>query len=162
MRKFRTVLFAAWPLLALVASEFASSERLFAQPAAAPSNEPVVPVTAHRTDLELVEKFAKVLETKNRIVRVDGFDPLVLNVSALAPNRIRVSGLLQGVTSLVIYDESGANFTVEVFVKGDARTLQAIIDRKFPDSSIEAFKVQDTVALRGWVSHPEHITHIME
>ena len=54
MRKFRSVLFAAWPLLALVASEFASSERLFAQPAAAPSNEPVVPVTAHRTDLELI------------------------------------------------------------------------------------------------------------
>ena len=155
-------------LLALLTIAVASSPPLFAQQQTAQqqpssnSNEPLVPITAHRTDLEVIEKFAKVLETKNRIVRVDGFDPVILNVSALTPNRIRISGLQQGVTTLVIYDESGANLSVEIFVKGDSRTLQAIIDRKFPNSSIEAFKVQDAVALRGWVSHPEHITQIVE
>lgn len=159
---------AAGILLAWMAMTFADNPPLFAQQQhssqqqASNSNEPLVPITAHRTDLEVIEKFAKVLETKNRIVRVDGFDPVVLNVSALTPNRIRISGLVQGVTTLVIYDETGANLSVEIFVKGDARTLQAIIDRKFPNSSIEAFKVQDAIALRGWVSHPEHITQIVE
>ena len=71
-------------------------------------------------------------------------------------------GLLQGVTSLVITDDAGTSYTVEVLVKGDARQLQSIIDRKFPNSSIEAFKVQEAVALRGWVTHPEHITQIVE
>ncbi len=171
MRQLNLVNFrlnAAGLLLALLTIAVASSPPLFAQQQTAPqqpnsnSNEPLVPITAHRTDLEVIEKFAKVLETKNRIVRVDGFDPVILNVSALTPNRIRISGLQQGVTTLVIYDESGANLSVEIFVKGDSRTLQAIIDRKFPNSSIEAFKVQDAVALRGWVSHPEHITQIVE
>ena len=164
MRQLKTILFAAaWSLLALVVSPFADHQPLMAQPPqAASSNESVVPITAHRTDLEVIEKFAKVLETKNRILRVDGFDPDILNVSALTPNRIRISGVTQGVTTLVIYDEAGANLTVEIFVKGDARMLQAIIDRKFPNSSIEVFKVQDSVVLRGWVSHPEHITQIVE
>jgi pilus assembly protein CpaC len=125
-------------------------------------DELVVPITAHRNKVEIVEKFTKVFETKNRIVRVNGFDPVVLSVTALSPNRISVTGEIQGVTSFVITDEAGTTFNVEVFVKGDARTLQTIIDRKFPNSSIEAFKVQEAVALRGWVTHPEHITQIVE
>jgi pilus assembly protein CpaC len=165
---FKVRLKTAGALLALLAVTAADNRPLlFAQQQVARtqssnSNEPLVPITAHRTDLEVIERFAKVLETKNRIVRVDGFDPAILNVSALTPNRIRISGLMQGVTTLVIYDEMGANLSVEIFVKGDSRTLQAIIDRKFPNSSIEAFKVQDAIALRGWVSHPEHITQIVE
>lgn len=163
MRQLRTIFGAGMCSLLVVAVSFTLTQPLSAEPAAASSsNEPVVPITSARTDLELIEKFAKVLETKNRIVRVDGFDPLVLNVSALTPNRIRVAGLVQGVTTLVISDETGANLTVEIFVKGDTRALQMIIDRKFPNSSIEAFKVQDSVALRGWVSQPEHITQIAE
>jgi pilus assembly protein CpaC len=130
--------------------------------AAAVEDELVVPITAHRTKVEIVEKFTKVFETKNRIVRVNGFDPVVLSVTALSPNRISVTGEIQGVTSFVITDETGTSFNVEIFVKGDARTLQTIIDRKFPNSSIEAFKVQEAVALRGWVTHPEHITQIVE
>ena len=163
MRQFRTFFWVGTCMSLALGVSFTLTTPLSAQPAPAPtSNEPVVPITAARTDLELVEKFAKVLETKNRIVRVDGFDPLVLSVSALTPNRIRVSGAIQGVTTLVIYDESGANLTIEVFVKGDTRQLQTIIDKKFPNSSIEAFKVQEAVALRGWVSQPEHITQIIE
>ncbi len=165
MRSWKKILLSALPMLALAVEYDFAGGRLFAQQPGAPtsnSNEPVVPVTAHRTDIELVEKFAKVLETKNRIVRVDGFDEKVLSVSALTPNRVRISGLMQGVTSLVFYDESGGNFTVDVFIKGDARQLQAIIDKKFPNSSIEAFKVQDAIALRGWVTQSEQITQIVE
>lgn len=157
----------AWMLLVLLANSCWLCGTLHAQPQtveppAANLNETVVPVTATRTQIEMIEKFSKVLETKNRIVRVNGFDPLILNVTALTPNRISVSGLMQGVTSFIITDENNTNYTVEVFVKGDARTLQTIIDRKFPNCSIEAFKVQEAVALRGWVTNPEHITQITE
>lgn len=157
----------AWTLFALLANSWLLGGSLpalaqTAEPPAANVNEVIVPITSARTQLEMVEKFSKVLETKRPIVRVNGFDPLVLSVTALAPNRINVSGLLQGVTSFVVTDEANSNYTVEVFVKGDARTLQTIIDRKFPNCSIEAFKVQEAVALRGWVTNPEHITQITE
>ncbi len=164
MPTWKTVLWSALVASAWCWGVVATEQPLLAQsaPAAPRSNESSVPVTAHRVDLELVEKFAKILETKARIARVDGFDPVIINVQAMRPNAIRVQGLLQGVTTLVITDENDQSFTIEVFVKGDARTLQAIIDRKFPNSSIEAFKVQDAVALRGWVTHPEQITQIVE
>ena len=154
-------------LFALLANSWLLCGTLHAQPQTveppAPNvNETVVPVTANRTQLEFTEKYSKVLETKNRIVRVNGFDPILLNVAALTPNRISVTGLLQGVTSFIITDEANSNFTVEVFIKGDARQLQTIIDRKFPNCSIEAFIVKEAVALRGWVTNPEQITQITE
>lgn len=171
MRRLKSLLAVTLPLLSLAGvlspclsanAQQAGGQAQQSQPSGPASNETVVAVTGHRTDVELIEKFAKILELKNRVVRVDGFDPMILNVTAIDPQRIRVSGLMQGVTNLVITDEVGTTMTIDVFVKGDARTLQAIIDRKFPNSSIEAFKVQEAVVLRGWVSHPEHITQIVE
>jgi len=70
--------------------------------------------------------------------------------------------LIQGVTTLVLTDEDDQNYVIEVFVKGDTRHLQAVIDNRFPDSAIEAYKIQDSVALTGWVAQPEHITQIVE
>lgn len=124
--------------------------------------DPIVIITGKRSTVEVVERLSKVIELKDRIKRVDGFDPNIIDVKALSPNRIRVQALLQGVTTLVLTDEFGNTFIIEVFVKGDARHLQAIIDNRFPDSSVEAYKVQDSVALTGWVSQPEHITQIVE
>lgn len=124
--------------------------------------DPIVIITGKRSTVEVVERLSKVIELKDRIKRVDGFDPNLIDVKALSPNRIRVQALLQGVTTLVLTDEFSRTYIIEVFVKGDARHLQAIIDNRFPDSSVEAYKVQDSVALTGWVSQPEHITQIVE
>lgn len=166
MRGFHQSAQIAGTLLALLSSMCQFCGTLHAQPQlsdpAVALDEAVVPITASRTPLELTEKFAKVLETKHRIVQVRGFDPLILNVGALSEYRISVTGLLQGMTSFIITDENDNHYTVEVFVKGDARALQMLIDRKFPNSSIEVFKVQEAVALRGWVTQPEHITQIVE
>jgi len=124
--------------------------------------DPVVILTGKRSTVEVVERLSKVIELQDRIKRVDGFDPNIINVKALSPNRIRVQAQLQGVTTLVLTDEFGNTYIIEVFVKGDTRHLQAIIDNRFPDSSVEAFKLQDSVALTGWVTQPEHITQIVE
>ena len=105
--------------------------------------DPIVILTARRSTVEVVERLSKVIELKDRIKRVDGFDPNIIDVKALSPNRVRVQALVQGVTTLVLSDEFNKTYIVEVFVKGDARHLQAIINNRFPDSSVEAYKVQD-------------------
>jgi pilus assembly protein CpaC len=122
----------------------------------------VFKVTGSRSEVEIVEKLSKVLELDRKITRVDGFDPDVLDVKALTPYRVRVQALTQGVTNLVLSDEDDNPYVVNVFIKGDARHLQAVLDNRFPDSAVEAYRVQDSVALTGWVSRPEHITQIME
>jgi pilus assembly protein CpaC len=128
------------------------------------ANEAVVRLTASRTELNLVEKFAKVVTLDSRIARVDGFDPDVITVSTLPqrPNQIRVLGSKPGVTTMVLVDEHDKLYSVDVFVTGDVRHLQAYIDRLFPRASVEAVPVRDSVVLRGWVEQPEHITELVE
>ena len=124
--------------------------------------DPVFKVTGSRSEVEIVERLSKVLELDRKITRVDGFDPDVLDVKALTPYRVRIQAVTQGVTNLVLSDEDDNPYVVNVFIKGDARHLQAVLDNRFPDSAVEAYRVQDSVALTGWVSQPEHITQIME
>ncbi|MFK7779237.1 MAG: type II and III secretion system protein family protein [Gimesia sp.] len=132
------------------------------QPAPPGASEPIVQVTANKSNLEITEKFSKILKFPSKIKRVDGFDDTVLSVLALTPNEIRVQALIPGVTTLVITDENKKIYTIEVFVSGDARHLQAYLRQLFPGSSVVAIKVQDSVVLRGWVTQPEAITEMVE
>lgn len=147
------------PSLPAATSTAAPTARELARAAAL---DPVFKVAGSRSEVEIVERLSKVLELDRKITRVDGFDPDVLDVKALTPYRVRVQALTQGVTNLVLTDEDDNSYVVNVFVKGDARHLQAVLDNRFPDSAVEAYRVQDSVALTGWVSQPEHITQIME
>ncbi|MCA9015522.1 MAG: type II and III secretion system protein family protein [Planctomycetaceae bacterium] len=132
------------------------------QPVPPGASEPIVQVTADKMKLEITEKFSKILKFPGKIKRVDGFDPTVLGITALTPNEIRVQALVPGVTTLVITDENAKVFSVETFVSGDARHLQAYLRELFPRSSVNAIKVQDSVVLRGWVTEPEAITEMVE
>lgn len=127
-------------------------------------NDPLVKVTEPQSDLRLVEKFAKIVELKNRITTVYGFDPEVINVTKvdMHPNEIRVHALQPGVTSLVLVDEKNTSFTVEVFIIGDVRHLQAYLKNLFPNDAVTAVAVKDSVVLRGYVSRPENIPRVMD
>ncbi len=127
------------------------------------ASDAIFHVTGRRSNVDVTENLSKVIELSDkRITRVDGFDPTVIDVKAITPHRIRVQALIQGVTTLVLTDEDDKHYIIEIFVKGDTRHLQAVIDNRFPDSAIEAYKIQDSVALTGWVAQPEHITQIVE
>ena len=125
-------------------------------------NDPVVVVTKNKTTTQIVERFTKIIKLPGRIVRVDGFDPGVVNVTAASPTDFRIMAAAPGVTTIVFADENGGIYTVEVFVVGDVRHLQAYIDRLFPGSAVKAVAVKDSVVLRGWVIRPENITAIVE
>jgi pilus assembly protein CpaC len=127
-------------------------------------NDPMIRVTEPQSDLRLVEKFAKIIELKNRISTVYGFDPEVVHVTKvdMHPNEIRIHALAPGVTSLVLVDEKNASFTVEVFVIGDVRHLQAYLKNLFPTDAVTAIAVRDSVVLRGYVTRPEDIPRIMD
>jgi pilus assembly protein CpaC len=127
-------------------------------------NDPLVKITDAQSDLRLVEKFAKIIELKNRISTVYGFDPEVVHVTKvdMHPNEIRIHALAPGVTSLVLVDEKNNSFTIEVFVIGDVRHLQAYLKNLFPSDAVTAIAVRDSVVLRGYVTRPEDIPRIMD
>lgn len=126
------------------------------------SADPVYRVTGPRGETQIVEKFSKIVETPTNIVRVDGFDPAVIDVKSITAAKFRVQALAQGVTTVVFTDNVGISYVVDVFVAGDVRHLQAYITRLFPGSAVKAVAVRDSVVLRGWVSRPENINAIVE
>lgn len=121
----------------------------------------VISILSSKTNLEIPERFAKVISFPKKILRVDGFDPAIVSVTALTPQQLRISALAQGVTTVVITDEDGASFTADVFVTGDARLFQAILNRTYPNTSVSVMKVRDSVLLRGWVTEPQDISNIV-
>ena len=73
MRRFRdstVFVFVAW------AACFAP-QTLAQEPTTADPNEQVVLVRSSRSNVELIEKFVKVIELQKKIKKVDGFDPTV-------------------------------------------------------------------------------------
>lgn len=126
-----------------------------------PLSGDVVAIIAPRTNMEIPERFAKVVQLSKRILRVDGFDPSVVSVTALSPQQLRISAIEQGVTTVVITNEDAETFTLEVFVTGDARLLQAVLNRMYPNTSVTATKIRDSVLLRGWVTEPQEISDIV-
>ena len=126
------------------------------------ANENVFQVVNPRSNLEITEQFSRVFECPNRIVRVDGFDPDVITVAALSPTRLRVHGEKTGVTTLVITDEFDNAYSVEVFVGGDVRHLQAYLRQLFPEDDVQAVKLNESIVLRGVVTEPGHITQIVD
>ena len=48
------------------------------------------------------------------------------------PNRLRIRGLAQGVTTMVVTGASKQKYVIEVYVSGDARLLQSVLKRRFP------------------------------
>lgn len=121
-----------------------------------------VVVTATRTNIEIAERFAKVVRLPAAIKRIDGFDETVVKVTPLSPTEIRVQAVEQGVTTIVFTAKDEKAYQVEVFVTGDSRLLSAVLKRHFPNTAVNVIKVRDSVVLRGWVSEPHQITEIVE
>ncbi|MEX2286251.1 MAG: pilus assembly protein N-terminal domain-containing protein [Planctomycetaceae bacterium] len=125
-------------------------------------SDPVVKVTKQLRNLKIVERFSKILELDAKITAVDGFDPEVIDVTALTPNRVRVQAAAPGITTMSLFDENKETYTIEVFVAGDVRHLQAHLNHQFPHSAVQAVAVKDSVLLDGWVTQPEQIPQMTE
>src|SRR5262245_28869573 len=123
--------------------------------------EQVFQVLTPRSALTLVELQTRVVEPQSRIKVGDGFDQAVVNVTALDMKRLRLRALKPGVTNLTITDEFQVQYTLEVFVQGDIRELQAYLRQLFPGSAIDAIKLRDSIVLKGWVTEPDQIPMVV-
>jgi pilus assembly protein CpaC len=162
---FKSIRRAANRYLLIAACATSMTHVAFAQeeaPPRAPSSE-AVQIVSLKSSVEVIERTAKVIEFKEWLTQVDGFDPKVIGVTALDKNKLRVQGLEQGVTTMIVTDKNKQVHTVEVFVSGDARLLQSVLNRAFPNSAIQATMLRgNAVLLRGWVTDAQQIASITE
>lgn len=147
----------------LLTQSFLTSSGRAQDPAPRSTHGDSVRIAATTNSIEVVERTSKVIEFKEWLTRVDSFDPKVINVTALDKHVLRVQGLEQGVTTMVVTDKTGQVHTIEVFVSGDARLLQSVLSRAFPNSAIQATMLRgNAVLLRGWVTDAQQIASITE
>jgi pilus assembly protein CpaC len=126
-------------------------------------NALVFRATGKNTQLTLTEKEARLLELPDRIKTVDGFDPAIVKITTVDNfHQVRVLALAPGFTQIVLVDEHGLSYTVDVLVNGDVKQFQALIRQAAPGSSVQAVKVKDAVMLLGWVDQAGQATKIVE
>ena len=93
-----------------------------------PGKNPLLcPVLIHqdKTTIALGNQLPRFLEFPERIRRVHGYDPLLLQVSALTPYRLLVNGLTTGTTTFVAETEDGKH-TVEFLVTPEKLSREKI------------------------------------
>lgn len=152
----------AWGALIMLAGSFGPAQ-LRAESPASQHNTLVYRVAEKTSQLSLMEKESRLFETAARIKTVDGFDPAVIKITTVDNyHQVRVVAVAPGFTTVVLVDEHGHSFTVEILVSGDVRQLEAVIRKAAPGSSVQAMKVKDNILLLGWVDRPEEATKIVE
>lgn len=160
MHRFK-LLFALLTLAGLVPA-FATLQAQDEETKEASPGERVFRVQKPKSTVTLTESSSMIIEHSSRIKSVDGHDPEVVDIDAISPTQIRVEGLVSGVTDIVLTDEHGQHYQLEVFVVGNVRHLQKLLRHLYPHSSIDVIEVKGSVILRGWVTQPEHINQAIE
>ncbi len=115
------------------------------------------------SQLSITEKEVRLLELPAKIKTVDGFDPTVIKIDTVDNfHQVRMLALIPGFTSVVLVDENGQHYTIDVLVNGDVKQFQALIRQAAPGSAVQAIKVKDAVLLLGWVDQAGQATKIVE
>lgn len=130
---------------------------------AEPRNVLIHRVVSRHGQLTLTEKESRILELPARIRTVDGFDPAILKITTVDNfHQVRVLAVAPGFTSIVLVDEHGQSYSLDVLVNGDVKQFEALIRQAAPGSSVQAIKVKDAVLLLGWVDEAGQATKIVE
>lgn len=111
---------------------------------------------------ELTVNTSRILTLDKRIPQAQVNNPEILQLTALSPNQIQIFAKKPGVTQVNLWDESGAIYSIDVIVFGDARELSLLIESQFPNCSIRVVPISNGVMLSGYVDQPEHVSRIMQ
>jgi pilus assembly protein CpaC len=115
------------------------------------------------SQVSITEKEVRLIELPARIRSVDGFDPTIIKIDTVDNfHQVRMLALVPGFTQVVLVDENGQHYTIDVLVHGDVKQFQALIRQAAPGSAIQAIKVKDAVLLLGWVDQAAQATKIVE
>ncbi len=154
-------------LLLLSQCHSATAQDVSPEPAAstrAPVNELVFEPKERTSVLNLTEKGSRILQLPLKIRLVDGHDPKVVAVTQIGTetNKVRLTAVGSGLTTMTVVDERGDSYKIEILVSGDVRHLEAVIRKIYPDSSVRAEKIKDSVVLYGWVNQIDHLDKIVD
>jgi pilus assembly protein CpaC len=91
------------------------------------------------------------IETPSRLKRVYVSNPAVVDSFTSSPSQIVVTAKVPGVSSLILWDETGQSQTYLVSSDMDVASLQKEMRQALPNDSISVEALQDRISLSGTV-----------
>ena len=105
------------------------------------------------TTLRVTRGRSQIIKFAQPIMRLSITDPSLADVIPLSPDQIMINGKLRGVTSLIVWDESGQEGIFDLYVENDTSELLKAIEAIAPNEKIEARVTDDSFVISGQVSN---------
>ena len=102
------------------------------------------------------------IHTGSRIKRVLTGNPAVIESVPTSPRELVITAKEPGGSSLMVWDETGQNRTLDVYADLDVTPLRNTLDQSFPNSSVDVQSVGGRVTLVGTVSSPAVADQILK
>ena len=102
-----------------------------------------------------------VISSQARIFRISVADPAIVDALVVSPTQILISGKSPGVTSLVIWDETGQSQTFDAYVDLDVSEIAAKIHQVIPDERVQVEARGGVITLSGQVSSQAVADHVL-
>jgi pilus assembly protein CpaC len=119
------------------------------------------PTGASVEALHLLVGRSLVISSQARIFRISVADPAIADVLVVSPTQILVNGKSPGVTSLVIWDETGQCQTFDAYVDMDVAEMVGKIHLVFPNEPVQVEAQGGVITLSGHVSSPAVADHMV-
>ena len=117
----------------------------------------------NRQSVKMVLNTSREISTEKPFQRVRIQNPNILSVMPLeGGNRLQISALQAGVTTLDLMAGDNSVHTVEVMVIGDSRELDAILKEQFPGSNLHVTPVQQGCIVSGIVTSDADVESVIQ
>lgn len=111
--------------------------------------------------LHLLVSRSLVISSQARISRISVADPTIVDTLVVTPIQILLNAKSPGVTSLVIWDETGQSQTFDVYVDLDVTEMTAKIRQVVPNEPVQVEARGGVITLSGQVSSQGVADHVL-
>lgn len=112
--------------------------------------------------LQLMVNESKVLSLDSPIPTAQVNNPELLELTAVSPTQVQIHPKKPGVTQVNLWTEDGDLHTVDVHVVPDARELEFVLQRQFPNASLKVTVLTSSVVVSGRVDDAGEVRRIIE
>jgi pilus assembly protein CpaC len=137
-----------------------STEALAAQASAASASQPPAAGPSAEVRHLLVGR-SLVITSPARIIRLVVADPTIVDSQVVSPTQLLISGKAPGVSSLVIWEETGQTQTFDAWVDLDLTEIVAKIHQDFPNETVDVEARGGVTTLSGQVSSQAVADHVL-
>ena len=102
------------------------------------------------------------VNTRHRLSRVYVTNPAVLDSYTASPNQIVVTAKAPGMSTLIVWDESGDSQVYTVNADGDLTNLRAALQQAMPKETFEVKESEGRITLSGYVGTKDTVDNAMK